>query len=213
MTTDGRIGNRTLRQLLPATENLLPLLKLSALRRPNFLSGARIAAVAPFLVFFLHNSSTGYWLCLAVLAFGLLTDFLDGLMARRYKLQSAFGAQLDNLADKAILASASICLVGAGRLWVVLAVVLVVRDFLVDCLRSSMAAKGLRVTHNLFGKSKVAAQYLGTSTALLALAEPAMDAPTALTVTNALFGVSLVFGVASGLKYWLPKRTGTGSAA
>ncbi len=63
---------------------------------PNFLSGYRILAL-PFLAWaiWLHNDR----LFIVLLSVNLITDILDGLIARSFKLETEFGAKLDSLAD------------------------------------------------------------------------------------------------------------------
>ncbi len=66
---------------------------------PNLLSALRLAGV-PVLLALAWNGATALFLVLFVL--GLLTDVLDGMIARRYGLESDFGARLDQWADFAL---------------------------------------------------------------------------------------------------------------
>ncbi|MCE3295781.1 MAG: CDP-alcohol phosphatidyltransferase [Crocinitomicaceae bacterium] len=63
---------------------------------PNFLSGYRILAL-PFLAWsvWAHNDK----LFIILLSVNLITDILDGLIARSFKLETEFGAKLDSIAD------------------------------------------------------------------------------------------------------------------
>ena len=62
----------------------------------------RIVLIIPLVLFFLHNNYTGYWVCLLV---ALLSDMLDGYIARRFNQESTLGALLDPLADKLLVAT------------------------------------------------------------------------------------------------------------
>jgi cardiolipin synthase len=95
---------------------------------PNLLSLARLAA-APFLF-------SGLWhqqwnMALAVIVFAAVTDFLDGFLARRWHVNSAFGEALDPIADKALLSGAFVALWMAGAIEGWLAAVVLGRDALI----------------------------------------------------------------------------------
>lgn len=63
---------------------------------PNFLSGYRILAL-PFLTWAIYAHEDRLFIIL--LSVNLVTDILDGLIARSFKLESEFGAKLDSIAD------------------------------------------------------------------------------------------------------------------
>ncbi len=89
--------------------------------------------------------------------FGLagLTDWADGYYARKYNQESRFGAFLDPVADKLIVATALILVVEReGMLWITLAGILIIsREIIISALREWMAETGQR--------SKVAVAYIG----------------------------------------------------
>jgi CDP-diacylglycerol--glycerol-3-phosphate 3-phosphatidyltransferase len=78
---------------------------------PNLLSGSRVASVPVLLVFAWQGASTAF---LVLFALGLLSDVLDGMIARRFGLESDFGARLDQWGDFALWA---VLPVGAWWLW------------------------------------------------------------------------------------------------
>lgn len=78
---------------------------------PNLISTARLLC-APALLVFAWHGATGVFL--GLFAAGLLSDVLDGALARRFKLESDFGARLDQWADFALWLSFP---VGAWWLW------------------------------------------------------------------------------------------------
>jgi len=66
---------------------------------PNLISGARLAAMPVLLTFAVQGRHRAFaWLLLA----GLLSDIVDGLVARRFHLQSGLGSALDSAADLAL---------------------------------------------------------------------------------------------------------------
>ncbi len=89
-----------------------------------------------------------------------LTDWLDGYLARRLNQTSAFGAFLDPVADKLMIAAALIMLVQLGRLDAILAAIIVGREITISALREWMAQIGAHrsVAVSMIGKIKTAAQ-------------------------------------------------------
>jgi len=86
---------------------------------PNALTILRLVLVPVFLVLlFAHPLDFG-WRLGATVAFGvaILTDLLDGKLARRYNLVSDFGKIWDPIADKALTGAAFISLSILGELW------------------------------------------------------------------------------------------------
>ena len=89
-----------------------------------------------------------------------ITDVLDGYLARRLNQMSAFGAFLDPVADKLMVAAALIVLVELMRVHPVIAVIIIGREIAVSALREWMAKIGeaKSVAVNLLGKTKTIAQ-------------------------------------------------------
>ncbi|MEI7613962.1 MAG: CDP-diacylglycerol--glycerol-3-phosphate 3-phosphatidyltransferase [Betaproteobacteria bacterium] len=88
------------------------------------------------------------------------TDWLDGYLARRWNETSAFGAFLDPVADKLMVATALIILVHLDRLDAILAVIIIGREITISALREWMAEIGARksVAVSMIGKIKTMAQ-------------------------------------------------------
>lgn len=89
-----------------------------------------------------------------------LTDWLDGWLARKLGQTSAFGAFLDPVADKLMVAAALIVLVQLGRIDALIAVIIISRELAVSALREWMAKIGAAesVAVSLLGKIKTVAQ-------------------------------------------------------
>ena len=88
------------------------------------------------------------------------TDWLDGYLARRWNETSAFGAFLDPVADKLMVAAALIILVYLDRVGVLIAVIIIGREITISALREWMAQIGAHksVAVSMIGKIKTAAQ-------------------------------------------------------
>ena len=89
-----------------------------------------------------------------------VTDWLDGYLARKWNETSAFGAFLDPVADKLMVAAALIILVWLDRVGAILAIVIIVREITISDLREWMAEMGARksVAVSVIGKVKTTAQ-------------------------------------------------------
>lgn len=90
------------------------------------------------------------------------TDWLDGYLARKWNQTSAFGAFLDPVADKLMVATALVVLVQLGRTDALIATVIIGREITISALREWMAKIGAArsVAVSMLGKIKTAAQML-----------------------------------------------------
>ena len=88
------------------------------------------------------------------------TDWLDGYLARRWNETSAFGAFLDPVADKLMVAAALIMLVQLARLDAILATIIIGREITISALREWMAQIGAHksIAVSMIGKIKTTAQ-------------------------------------------------------
>jgi CDP-diacylglycerol--glycerol-3-phosphate 3-phosphatidyltransferase/cardiolipin synthase len=90
------------------------------------------------------------------------TDWADGYLARKLDQTSAFGAFLDPVADKLMVAAALIILVQLGRADAIVATIIIGREITISALREWMAKIGAskNVAVSMLGKVKTAAQML-----------------------------------------------------
>jgi cardiolipin synthase len=96
----------------------------------------------------------------AVFIVAAITDWFDGYLARKWNETSAFGAFLDPVADKLMVAGALLVLVQLDRVNAVLAFIIIGREITISALREWMAEIGARrsVAVSSLGKIKTAAQ-------------------------------------------------------
>ena len=132
---------------------------------PNSLTWARIALIPIFVgVFYLPDGMLSPALknLIATVIFVLaaVTDWFDGYLARTLNQTSAFGAFLDPVADKLMVAAALILLVQLGRIDAVIAVVIIGREITISALREWMARVGqsASIAVATIGKLKTTAQ-------------------------------------------------------
>jgi CDP-diacylglycerol--glycerol-3-phosphate 3-phosphatidyltransferase len=161
---------------------------------PTLLTLMRIALIPVFVIIFYLPF---LWVNLATAAiFGLaaLTDWLDGYLARRLGQTSAFGAFLDPVADKLMVAVALILLVQQhpAMIFTVPAMIIVGREIAVSALREWMAELGNRakVKVSVIGKFKTIAQMVALL--LLLYHEPLWIIPTQLVGMILLYVAALL---------------------
>ena len=144
---------------------------------PILLTWLRVALIPLVVgVFYLPT----HWLPLAdrnlaatlVFIIAAVTDWFDGFLARRWNQTSAFGAFLDPVADKLMVATALIMLVQLDRTNAVIAAVIIGREITISALREWMAQIGASksVAVSMIGKIKTTAQMAAIP--LLLLQEP-----------------------------------------
>ncbi|MBK8182307.1 MAG: CDP-diacylglycerol--glycerol-3-phosphate 3-phosphatidyltransferase [Candidatus Competibacteraceae bacterium] len=150
------------------------------LNLPTSLTLLRIALIPVFVVVFFLSFKGANLLCSALFGLAALTDWLDGYLARRLGQTSAFGAFLDPVADKLMVAAALVLLVQAipTALMAVAAVIIIGREIAISALREWMAQIGKqgRVAVSMIGKLKTTAQMVAVL--LLLYREPVGGFPT-----------------------------------
>ena len=134
---------------------------------PNILTVARIVAVPLVVALFYWGHPWSNPLAAVVFIAAAITDSLDGYLARRLGLTTPLGEFLDPVADKLMVATALVLLVGHDTrpLIVVTAVVIIGREITVSALREWMAHLGARakVAVSGLGKFKTIVQMTGLS--------------------------------------------------
>ncbi|HRV77490.1 MAG TPA: CDP-diacylglycerol--glycerol-3-phosphate 3-phosphatidyltransferase [Thauera sp.] len=132
---------------------------------PNALTWARIAMIPVFVgLFYLPESwmpiATQNLVATVIFVAAAVTDWFDGYLARALGQTSAFGAFLDPVADKLMVAAALILLVQLGRVDALIAVVIIGREITISALREWMARVGqsASVAVAYVGKLKTTAQ-------------------------------------------------------
>jgi cardiolipin synthase len=109
---------------------------------PNLLTLSRILATPVVCLLLVAGTPVGNLLALSLYLFACVTDFLDGYLARLNRQQSSFGKVLDPIADKLLVSSVLLVLVGVDRLQgtaLLPALVILCREILVSGLREYLA--------------------------------------------------------------------------
>jgi CDP-diacylglycerol---glycerol-3-phosphate 3-phosphatidyltransferase len=173
---------------------------------PNALTAFRIVLVPVFAWMLLaHPDQPGWRLATAgVFTLAILTDSLDGYLARRHNLVTKFGKLADPIADKALTGMALICLSIIGELWWWATVVILVREWGITVLRFAMLRYGVMAAGR-GGKIKTFVQAIAIILYLLPLgalaAWSSVLAAVATWVAVAIMLAAVVLTVVTGLDY------------
>ena len=129
---------------------------------PNTLTAMRIVLVPVLVIVFYLPLAWAPQACAAIFALAAATDWADGFLARRLSQLSTFGAFLDPVADKLMVAVALVLLVQRDPTpWIAIpAGIIISREIVVSALRELMAELGQRATVAVatIGKVKTASQ-------------------------------------------------------
>jgi CDP-diacylglycerol--glycerol-3-phosphate 3-phosphatidyltransferase len=121
---------------------------------PNRLTAARFILTALFVAALSSQWRYAHTTGLIVFILAGVTDYLDGLIARKRKLVTDFGQLMDPMADKIMMASAFILLVPLGAFPAWVAIVIISREFAITGLRLLAASKGVVLPAERMGKHK-----------------------------------------------------------
>ena len=173
---------------------------------PILLTWMRVLLIPVFtLLFYLPKGwldpQTVNWTAVFILAAAAVTDWFDGYLARKWKQTSDFGAFLDPVADKLMVAVALILLVRLDRTWAICAIIIIGREITISALREWMAQMGKRgsVAVAQIGKLKTTAQM--AAILLLIVGERDWHGWNLLIVGNALMAAAAVLTIWSMFYY------------
>jgi CDP-diacylglycerol---glycerol-3-phosphate 3-phosphatidyltransferase len=136
----------------------------------NQLTLIRLVAVLPLMVALYLPFGWARVVAIMVYVGAILTDYLDGVIARRNNEVTGFGKLMDSIADKALIVSVFFALVGEGSMAAWMAAIMVIREFAVTGLRMVALEAGEVIAANRWGKAKMNAQSLAVF--ILLLGEP-----------------------------------------
>ena len=127
---------------------------------PNKLTIARVIMIPLFLICLYLNIGCGKYIAVGIFILASLTDLLDGKIARKYNLVTNFGKFMDPLADKLLVCSAMIALVGMHRLSSIVAIIIIAREFIISGFRLIAADNGVVIAASYWGKFKTTFQMI-----------------------------------------------------
>jgi cardiolipin synthase len=171
---------------------------------PNLLTCMRIVLIPLFVGVFYFEKS---WVSLpnqnlaatVIFTLAAITDWFDGWLARKLNQTSAFGAFLDPVADKLMVAAALIVLLQLGRLDAIIALIIIGREIAISALREWMAQLGASrsVAVSFVGKIKTVSQMIAIPMLLyddpIGLFDPHIWGTWLIYVAAALTLISMVY--------------------
>lgn len=165
---------------------------------PNTITLMRIGVV-PFLFILLTNPGEFWSLVLAVLfVIASITDFLDGYFARKYQMITTMGKFLDPIADKIIVNTAMILMIPINRIPAWIVAVTIIRDLIVDVIRSIASSEGIFIQASLLGKQKTVTQIIAVTALMIHYSIFGINAHIVGTI---ILYIALLLTIYSGLDY------------
>lgn len=161
---------------------------------PNIITCIRIALLIPFVFLVQTKSDRGYLIATVVLIVAVITDLLDGKLARKLNSVSEVGDALDLLADRLLAIVSLTWLLVAGGVSFYLGLAVICRELVAESIRSFAVRSGHSLPHNIFGQAKLVAIVASTVSALLGLA-----AFVPWNVAWRLADIALAVALASGV--------------
>src|SRR6478736_7586805 len=121
---------------------------------PNLLTLLRLALTALLVASLSVEYRWRFATALVLFLLASLTDYLDGVLARKWNMITDFGKLMDPLADKVLTASAFICLIPFKALPAWAVIIIISREFLITGLRLLASSKGVILPAERIGKHK-----------------------------------------------------------
>jgi CDP-diacylglycerol--glycerol-3-phosphate 3-phosphatidyltransferase len=174
----------------------------------NSLTLLRICLVPVLVVVLLTRTEHGLWIGAGIFGVGVLTDYLDGYLARRRGQVTRLGILLDPIADKLLTTAAFIALVElktvpAWGVWIIVG-----REIVVTGLRNVASMWGILIPASKLGKGKMVLQVLAIFALLGKRRFAALALPAAI-----LFWMAVVFALISAVAYLAHFRRVVGGKA
>ena len=158
----------------------------------------RVAFIPVYMILmYLSEGYAGMWMLLSLALFILasITDYVDGMIARKYNQVSDFGKFLDPLADKLLVIAAMVmfCQWGSFPAWALM--IVLTREFAVTGLRLVAVGKGKVIAAGWSGKVKTASTMIGLCFM--------MAFPDVIWLNTVVISVVVVSTVYSGIEYFI----------
>lgn len=167
---------------------------------PNTITLMRIGVV-PFLFVLLSNPGEFWSLVLAALfVIASITDFLDGYFARKYQMITTMGKFLDPVADKIIVNTAMILMIPIGRIPAWIVAITIIRDLIVDVIRSIASSEGIYIQASVLGKQKTVTQIIAVTALMIHYAIFGINAHVVGTI---ILYIALFLTLYSGIDYFI----------
>jgi len=169
----------------------------------NVLTLTRILLVPIFILFFYVDIPYHMVFALGIFILASITDWLDGMIARKYAMITDFGRFMDPIADKLLVLAGVLMLVATGIIHPVIAFILVGREMIMSGFRLVAATKGLVISAGILGKIKTITQFVAIGALLISGYIPRFAQYCAIV----LLYISVFFSVWSCVDYIIRNRS------
>ena len=179
---------------------------------PNRLTLLRIILIPIFVVLASFEILYCQLAAAVVFAVACITDYLDGNIARKRNLVTNFGKFADPIADKMLVMSAYVVLVGQERMPAWVCIIFLAREFTISGFRLVAAGSGKVIAAGILGKIKTATQMVASIMLLILVpcngkADSALLGNVGIIVTNVMMYIAVVMTVWSGTDYIYKNRS------
>jgi len=177
----------------------ISLRKSAVFNLPNRITLSRLLLAIVFFVFLSHRY---FNVALGIFFVAVVTDWLDGYLARKWDLSTDLGRIVDPFVDKVIICGAFIIFIHIAKdviaPWMV--IVIVAREFFVSSIRGFSESKGVKFASNIWGKTKMFIQSW-TICALILYYAYFENIGWAEYMVCVFMWITIVVTVASGITY------------
>ncbi|MFN7662130.1 MAG: CDP-diacylglycerol--glycerol-3-phosphate 3-phosphatidyltransferase [Alphaproteobacteria bacterium] len=175
----------------------------------NTLTIGRIFLIIPFVWMFYSNAIWANGAAVALYLTACLTDYFDGIVARKFNQVSPLGKFLDPIADKLLISVTIVMLAGTGRLdgYMALlpALIILAREIFISGLREHLSLEKVQVPVSALAKWKTGVQMISLSYLLADGPKKYIWGFHELGVV--LLWVAAILSLISGYEYWLKGRS------
>jgi CDP-diacylglycerol--glycerol-3-phosphate 3-phosphatidyltransferase len=158
-------------------------------------------SVVPFLFILLSDPGEFWSLVIAGLfVVASITDFFDGYIARKYHMITTMGKFLDPIADKIIVNTAMILMIPIGRIPAWIVAITIIRDLIVDVIRSIASSEGIYIQASILGKQKTVTQIIAVTALMIHYSIFGINAHVVGTM---VLYIALFLTIYSGIDYFI----------
>ena len=165
---------------------------------PNALTIARFAAIPVFAWLYLRAGEGAAWGAGLFFAAAALTDQIDGYLARRWDVHTAFGKIADPLADRLMIGAAVVLMWATGRIPLAAAVLILARDLALVLGYKFLAPRGFELEVTFLGK--LATWILYAALGFVLVTEEGTTWPLVI------LWIGIVLALGAGVQYFLRAR-------
>lgn len=163
---------------------------------PTVITLSRILIIPAFILVTTGNPLIGA----LIFAIASITDFFDGYLARKQKKITKLGILLDPIADKLLIISALVMLVDMAIVPAWIAIIIILREFLVTGLRIVAISRNIVIPAESGGKIKTVAQI--TSILILLIDRTTFNIDL-YSIGITILIIAMIIGIVSGIRYFV----------